>query len=192
VYGEIALLYAEDLTVFIHCRNRFHPCRFWKLIDINHQDCYSWFGLTNNNLEWLFVHWRVPATFPAPSHHLYGGEECFIIFFYHMMKGVLFTDMAHHTFWGDPWHFSAMNVLMINYLCMTFYREISGRSLDQWIPTGLHTCACSRPPVEGSCPMMGYQPQGEFTPPNACNVIPPSDTPSASPWGDVSWRVSIG
>ncbi len=27
---------------------------------------------------------------------------------------------------------------------------------------------------------------------NACNVIPPSDTPSASPWEDVSWRVSVG
>jgi hypothetical protein len=44
-----------------------------------------------------------------------------------------------------------------------------------------HVCVCSRPPVEGSCPLMQYQPQGEFTPPNACNVIPPSDTPSASP-----------
>ncbi len=42
-------------------------------------------------------------------------------------------------------------------------------------------CVCSCPPVEGSCPLTRYQLQGEFTPPNACNVIPPSDTPSASP-----------
>jgi hypothetical protein len=26
-------------------------------------------------------------------------------------------------------------------------------------------CVCSRPPVEGSCPLTRYQPQGEFTPP---------------------------
>jgi hypothetical protein len=42
-------------------------------------------------------------------------------------------------------------------------------------------CVCSRPPVEGSCSLTRYQAQGEFTPPNACNAIPPSDTPSASP-----------
>jgi hypothetical protein len=57
-----------------------------------------------------------------------------------MMKGVPFTDMAHHTFGGDPWHFSTMNVIVINHLYLTFYHKISGRSLDQWIPTGLHTC----------------------------------------------------
>ncbi len=34
-------------------------------------------------------------------------------------------------------------------------------------------CVWSLPPVEGGCPLMRYQPQGEFTPPNACNVIPP-------------------
>ena len=123
-YGDIAWRYAEDLTVFVRRRNCFHPYRFWKLVDISPQDCYSWFGATNNNLERLFVHWRVPATFTATSCHLYGGEECFIIFLYHMMKGVLFTDIAHHTFGGDPWNFSAMNVLMINHLYMMFCHKI--------------------------------------------------------------------
>jgi hypothetical protein len=98
-YGEIALLYGEDLTVFIRCRNYFHLCHFWKLVDINHKNCYAWFGVSINNLERLFVHWRVPATLtPATSHHLYGGEECFNIFLYHLMTGVPFTDIACHTF----------------------------------------------------------------------------------------------
>jgi hypothetical protein len=44
-----------------------------------------------------------------------------------------------------------------------------------------NVCVCSCPLVGGSCPLIRYQPQGEFTPPNTCNVIPPSDTPSASP-----------
>jgi hypothetical protein len=65
-----------------------------------------------------------------------------------------------------------------------------------FIPPNLHlliliavcvcVCVCSCSRVEGSCPLAWYQPQGKFTPPNACNVIPPSDTPSASPWEDVS------
>jgi hypothetical protein len=31
VYGKIALLYSEDLTVFIGCMNCFHPCLFGSL-----------------------------------------------------------------------------------------------------------------------------------------------------------------
>jgi hypothetical protein len=140
VYGEIALLNAEDLTVFICHRNHFHSCYFWKLVDINRQDCYPWFRVSNSNLERLFKHWKLPATLtPATSRPLYGGEECFIIFVCHMMKGVPFTDMACHTFGGDPWHFFAMNVIMINHLHLMFYHKISRRSLDQWIPTILLT-----------------------------------------------------
>jgi hypothetical protein len=80
-YGEIALLYAEDLTVFICHRSCFHQCPFCKLVDINYQDCYTWFGVSNSNLKRLFKHWRVPATlYSATSHHVYGGEECLIFF----------------------------------------------------------------------------------------------------------------
>jgi hypothetical protein len=61
-------------------------------------------------------------------------------FLYHMMKGVPFTEMACHTFGGDPQHFSTMKVIIINHLYLMFYHKISGRSLDQWVPTGLYTC----------------------------------------------------
>ncbi len=37
-------------------------------------------------------------------------------------------------------------------------------------------CVCVQPPVEGGYLLMRYQPQGEFTPPNACDVIPPPDS----------------
>jgi hypothetical protein len=55
-------------------------------------------------------------------------------------RGVPFADIAYHTFGGDPWHFLAMNMIIINHLYMMFFHKISVRSLDQWIPTGLHTC----------------------------------------------------
>jgi hypothetical protein len=139
-YGEIALLYAEDLTIFVHRRNRFHPRCFQRIQDIGRRDCYSWFGLTTSNLERLFVHLRVPENFTTSSHHVYTGEECFIIFLYHMNKGVPFTDMARYPFGGDPRRFSEMKELMIDHLYMTFYHKISGRSLDQWIPAHLNTC----------------------------------------------------
>lgn len=51
-----------------------------------------------------------------------------------------FTNMARHTFGGNPRHFPAMKGLMVNYLYITFYHKISGRSLDQWIPAHLNTC----------------------------------------------------
>ena len=140
-YGEIALLYAEDQTIFIRRRNRFHPHRYRKIADIDRQDCYTWFGVSKHNLHRLFIHWRVPATFTyETTRQTYGGEECFIIFLFHTMKGVPFVDMARHTFGGDPRRFSDMNTLMINHLYMMFYHKISGTSLDQWIPAYVHRC----------------------------------------------------
>ena len=76
-YGEIALLYAEDLTIFVRRRNRFHPRCFQRIQDIGRRDCYSWFGLTTSNLERLFVHLRVPENFTTSSRHVYTGEECY-------------------------------------------------------------------------------------------------------------------
>jgi hypothetical protein len=43
-HGEIALLYAEDLTVFICRRHWFGPHRFRRIDDVPYQDCYTWFG----------------------------------------------------------------------------------------------------------------------------------------------------
>jgi hypothetical protein len=37
-------------------------------------------------------------------------------------------------------------------------------------------CVCVWPPVERGYPLTRYQLQGKFTPPNACNVIPPPDS----------------
>jgi hypothetical protein len=40
--------------------------------------------------------------------------------------------------------------------------------------TSLHTrsCVCCCPPIEGSCPLTWYQPQGEFTPPMPATSYP--------------------
>lgn len=138
--GELALLRAEDLSIFIRRKNRFHPPRYRRIQDISRQDCYSWYGLSNYNLQRLFEHWRVPETLTTSSRHSYHGEECFLVMLYHMIKGSMFTDMARNIFGGDPRRLSDMNELMIHHLYMTFYNKISRRSLEQWVPTHVHLC----------------------------------------------------
>lgn len=139
-HGEIALLYAEDLTVYIRRRNRFHPKRFRRINEISRDNCYNWFGMSPHDLRVLFTHLRIPETFRGTYRHIYNGEECFIIFLHHMIKGAPFTEMARHTFGGDPRPFSKMCDLMIDHLYITFYNKISGTSLEQWIPRYLNTC----------------------------------------------------
>jgi hypothetical protein len=91
-------------------------------------------------LRQLFVSWRIPETFTASSHHVFGGEKCFIIMLFHMIKGTPFTDMSRHTFGGDSRWLSTMNKLVIDHLYLTFNNKISGTSLDQLIPTHLDRC----------------------------------------------------
>ena len=74
-YGELALLYAEDLTVFIRPRRiRWIPHRYRTLDDINPEDCDTWFGLSPFDLRQLFVHWRVPTTLRTESRSAFQGE----------------------------------------------------------------------------------------------------------------------
>ena len=110
-YGELALLYAEDLSIFIRWRHRFDMHR-----------------------------WRIPSILTTSDRHSYGGEECFIITLFHMIKGTPFTEMARHTFGGDPRCLSRMYQVMIDHLYLTFYNKISGTSMDQWIPLHLNSC----------------------------------------------------
>jgi hypothetical protein len=103
-HGEIALLYAEDLTVFIRRRHLFGPHCFRRIVGVPYQDCYTWFGQYPHNLRHLYVHLRVPDSFTSPMGQVYGGEECFLIYLYHLMKGTPFTEMARFVFGGDPRH----------------------------------------------------------------------------------------
>jgi hypothetical protein len=112
-YGDIALLHAEDLTVFICQRHRFNAHRFRSIQVIDRQDCYVWFGLCPNDLRRLFLSFRIPPTFVTTSRHSYGAEECFIIMLFHIIKGTPFTEMARHTFRGDPRCLSRMYQVMI-------------------------------------------------------------------------------
>lgn len=66
-HGEIALLYAEDLTVYIRRRNRFHPKRFRRINEISRDNCYNWFGMSPHDLRVLFTHLRIPEAFRGPS-----------------------------------------------------------------------------------------------------------------------------
>ena len=117
--GEMALLYAEDLSVYVRRRKRFRPKTNRRLQDIRRDKCYEWFGLNPYHLYQLFVHLRVPESFRNPSNRQrFGGEECFIISMYHMIKGATFTSMTKN-FGGDPRQFSTMHDLMIRHLYYT-------------------------------------------------------------------------
>ncbi len=139
-YGEMAFLYAEDLSVFVRQRNHFPPRQYCHINDISRRLCYDWFGHSPHDINLLFIHWRVPCTFHSSSRHVFSGEESFLIFLYHLMKGNPFTEMSRHTFGGDPRHLSKMFDAMSDHLYNLFYNKISGTSLGQWIPSQIHLC----------------------------------------------------
>ena len=139
-HGEVALLYAEDLTVFV-CRGYwFTPRRFRRIKDVLHHDSYTWFGHYPHNLSCLYLCLRVSQTFVVTTGKIYKGEECFLVYLYHLTKGTPFTEMARFIFGGDPRRLSEMNNLFINHLYFTFYNKILGNSMSQWIPRLLHAC----------------------------------------------------
>jgi hypothetical protein len=74
--AEIAYLYVEDLTVFIHRRNRLSPKQNRRLDDISGGECYNWFGQNHTNMHLLILHLRIPLTFTTPTGVVYTGEEC--------------------------------------------------------------------------------------------------------------------
>jgi hypothetical protein len=60
-YVEMALLYAEDISVFIRCHNCIKLNQFFWLDKINWNDCHSWFWHITNDLRCLFIAWRIPV-----------------------------------------------------------------------------------------------------------------------------------
>ena len=106
-HGEIALLYAEDLSVYVHSRHRFHPADHRRLDEISEQDCFTWFSQNHANIRRLLLHLRVPDTFTNLSNRaVYTGVECFLVWIYHLTKGLPFTAMACFVIGGDPRHLS--------------------------------------------------------------------------------------
>ena len=138
--AEIAFLYVEDLSVFIRRRVRFTVIRNRTIDEIPIDDCYNWFGQNHSNLHLLALHLRVPPTFRTATGVLFTGEECFLIYLYHAIKGSPFTEMARFVFGGDPRRLSEANSLFIEHVYNKFYHKISGKSLQQWLPSHLHLC----------------------------------------------------
>ncbi len=139
-YGEFALLYAEDLSIFVRRQHRFPPRKYQHINDIPRGLCYAWFGCSQHDIQCLYVHWRVPISMHSPSRHVFQGEECFIILLYHLMRGYPFTEMSRNTFGGDHRYLSLMFNAMVEHLYYSFYNKISGTSLNQWIPSQVHLC----------------------------------------------------
>ena len=75
-YSELALLYAEDLTVLIRQRNQFRPHQYQYMNHISQQDCDQWLGLSPHQLRLLFRHWKFPDTFVLMSSNRFTGKEC--------------------------------------------------------------------------------------------------------------------
>jgi hypothetical protein len=61
-HGEIALLYAEDLSVYVWRKHQFCPKAHRKLDDISELDCYAWFSQNHKNMHHILLHLRVPDT----------------------------------------------------------------------------------------------------------------------------------
>jgi DDE superfamily endonuclease len=140
-HGEIALLFAEDLSVYVRRRHRFYPANHRRIDDITEQDCFTWFSQNHVNMRRLLIHLRVPDILTNQSNGaVYSGEECFLVWLYHMTKGSPFTEMARFVFGGDPRRLSEMNDLYIHQVYNTFYNKISGTSLNQWLPDKMNLC----------------------------------------------------
>ena len=71
---------------------------------------------------------------------MYGGEECYLIYVFHIRKGIPFTEMARHVFGGDPRHFSVMFDLVSEHLYSKFQNKFAATSLSQWLPRYVHRC----------------------------------------------------
>ena len=74
-HGEIALLRAEDLSIYVRRRHRFHPVNNRSFVNISEQDCYIWFSQDHENMCLLMAHLRVPDTFTHTNRAVYTGEE---------------------------------------------------------------------------------------------------------------------
>jgi hypothetical protein len=139
--------FKQKIYIYVRRRNQFHPIKHRRLVDISKQDCYMWFSQNHENMHCLMIHLRIPNTIRHPSNRsMVNGEECFLVWLYHMTKGVPFTKMAHFVFDGDPRRLSEINKKFISYAYNKFYNKISGTSLSQWILDKLdlyHEMICS-------------------------------------------------
>ena len=125
-HGEIAFLYAEELSVYVRRRHWFYPAMNRKIDDISKQDCFMWFSQNHVNMRRLLLHLQVPDMLRNQSNGaVYSGEECFLVWLFHMTKGSPFTKMACFFFGGDPHRLSEMNDLYIHQAYNTFYNKIA-------------------------------------------------------------------
>jgi len=146
--GELALLYVADLTYFVRRRRpRLLPEKCCRLHEISRSDCDTWFQLSPYELRQLFDHLRFPVKLVKNDDHVpyndrrtYNSERAFILFLYHLRKGIPFTTMAKEVFGGDARQYSDMFDLVNDHIYYTFYNKISGTCFSQWLPEHVHRC----------------------------------------------------
>ncbi len=90
-HGEIALLRAEDLSIYVRRRHWFNPLSNRRLIDISEQDCFTWFSQSHNNMCRLMTHLCVPSTF---MHNLNGTGG---------RSGKIIHNVGHSAWWRRWW-----------------------------------------------------------------------------------------
>lgn len=144
-HRELALLRVCDLTYYIRDRRpNLMPEKRCRFSDLSRADCDSMFGLQPQELRRLFHHLHFPTelrTAETPQYNnrrSYNSERAFMIFLYDLCKGTPFTLIAKDVFGGDPRQFSEMSDLVNDHLYYTFYNNISGTSLKQWLPHHVH------------------------------------------------------
>lgn len=137
-YGEVALLCAQNLSFYIRHRHQYEPERNRTINELSRRDCYLDYTITKHQLRLLYRHWRIPDHFRSRFRHVFTGEECFLVYLFHLFRGTPFTEMARHKFGGNPRYFTYMFNAMNDHLYVTFYHKISGVSLREWLPDDVH------------------------------------------------------
>jgi hypothetical protein len=57
-----------------------------RIDNISGDDYYTLFGQNCTNMHLPILHLRIPLTFTTPMGAVYTGEECFLMYLYHVIK----------------------------------------------------------------------------------------------------------
>ena len=123
----------EDRLYYVHTIRPYTAQQYRQIDDlVDNNQSESLFGFKTYELEILKLHWRIPDMF-TEANNRFTGEEAMLIFLFHIRHATPFTQMAEHTFGGDPRLFTHYIRAILRHLYSNFYHKISGDSLRMWV-----------------------------------------------------------
>ena len=127
---ESLYLDIEDRLYYVHTIRPYTRCQYRRIDDLlDDNQSETMFGYKiHEELELLKTHWRLPETF-RQANNRFTGEEAMLVFLFHIRSAMPYTQMAEHTFGGDPRVFTHFVRAILTHLYSNFYHKISGDSL---------------------------------------------------------------